>query len=397
MQRRPTTLSLAVGAVVGATLLAGCGYTSGVDSVDAGQVIGWLRTEGRRVVDANGHAVRLLGVDIAMGTGDGYPGAEARLRTGCAGWRTPSAQDLDLIRKMGFNSVRLGVSWADLEPRPPRTRDGKVLHTYNALYLRDLDSVVRGLTRSGIVVFLAMQQANWSPAFRDVRTMFGRPMCQGVGMPSWLYPDPSRITRSTAELAFFRNAQGALTGYSAAWRFLAARWAHNRSVVGADMLNEPFTVSSPGETGALLANLYRKVGRAIRSANRNLLLVFQDTRWQNGGGLTLPGPPPWPNAVYSFHLYTREWRPDGFAKTAALLARAAAWNVPLWIGEFDAFGYASPGPVDPRWRGDLTAMVRFCLEHDIGITLFAFLPNSVLNASGTAPKAGLLPLFRASS
>jgi endoglycosylceramidase len=386
--------ALVAGTLLASTIAVSCTQAGAAGGVGTSSIQGWLHTDGQRIVDARGRSIRFFGIQVSMGTGRGLPGADGQHRTGCPGWITPASSDLDRIKGMGFDSVRLGISWANLEPAPPVMRRGVIHHTYNARYLRDLDTVVRGLTARGIVVVLQMAQANWSPAFRNVRDMFGNTMCQGVGMPAWLYPDPGATSQSRAALDFFRNIDGVQDGYAAAWQALAARWSRNRGVVAADMFNEPFRPHGAPGIGALLDDMYDKVGRAIRAVDPHLLLVFQDTRWSTVRRPALPRPPDLPDVVYSFHLYDPTWNPDGQARTEAMAARARTWNVPLWIGEFDAFGYASPGPFDPTWRRDVRAMAAFCDRHGIGINLFGYLPNWVLNAAGTAPKPGLLEAFR---
>src|SRR4029078_13747054 len=83
------------------------------------------------------------------------------------------------FKRMGFNSVRLGISWANLEPEPPSS-DGK--HTWHADYLKAVDDAAEGFTSRGIDVILDMRANNLSPAFNNPKP----DRCQGSGPPVWL-------------------------------------------------------------------------------------------------------------------------------------------------------------------------------------------------------------------
>src|SRR5256885_8335247 len=70
-----------------AALLQACTSTPPPDPVvrlRAPRIHGPLTTQGTRIVDAKGRAVRFLGVDLGgMGKGDGLTGQEAKAQTGC--------------------------------------------------------------------------------------------------------------------------------------------------------------------------------------------------------------------------------------------------------------------------------------------------------------------------
>ena len=149
-------------------------------------------TGGGQILDRNGHPVRLNSINISsMGPGVGLPGPRGQAATGCWGWKAPDEQTFRNVRAWGFNAVRLSVSWANLEPQAPtRGPGGAVQHHYNAQYLSALDAAVKGFTGRGVAVILVIMQSQWSPAFHQNHTAFGV-SCQGVGMPTWLYPHAS--------------------------------------------------------------------------------------------------------------------------------------------------------------------------------------------------------------
>src|SRR5262249_49058885 len=79
-----------------------------------------LTTQGTRTVDANGQTVRFLGVDVGgMGKGDGQPGDQAQESTGCPGWQEPPPVAYRNVDAWGFNTARVSLSWANLQPDQP--------------------------------------------------------------------------------------------------------------------------------------------------------------------------------------------------------------------------------------------------------------------------------------
>jgi hypothetical protein len=98
--------------------------------------------------------------------------------------------------------------------------------------------------------------------------------------------------------------------------------------------------------------------------------------------------------VYSFHLYVDDWNPSGLERTQRYVARARAWDVPLWIGEFDAFGGAGDTVHDPNWPADLQAMMGFCRDRDVGWSLFAYADGKLLQPGTSVPRPGLLPILQ---
>lgn len=364
------------------------------------RIQGWLHTDGTRIVDSDGRTVRFRGVDVSgMGHGWGRVTPDAGMNH-CPSWTPPLASEAAHVARWGFNVVRLSFSWSNLEPRAPVGELATGRHRYNQAYVRALSRAVGEFTGRGVAVVLQMAQNNWSPAFR-VR---GRNHLKcGVGMPAWLYGIPyarvsamssSSFTIGAARRSFFLNANDVQRAYAAAWAFVAGRFAGNHLVVGADMMNEPFTLGAFPASDLRLDRLYRTVGTAILAANPHLLLAFQDSQYHGPGSLALDGPPALPNVVYTFHLYTPVWSPGGRAMTQTYLRRARAWNVPLWISEFDAFGYASPTGTRVRWAAHLAGMLRFCRLHGVGWTEFAYARRWMLDPATGRIRAGLVRVLR---
>jgi hypothetical protein len=365
-------------------------------TVDIARITSWLHTDGTRIVDESGQAVRFAGVDVSgMGHGWGSRTAGGG-RHGCASWKPPARAEFRNVRRWGFNVVRLSFSWANLQPsRPHGSARG-----FNMPYVRALERSVNGFTRRGVAVVLEMAQSHWSPAF-SVRG--AHHLKCGVGMPTWLYGARSPgafsdssggLTIAGAKRDFFANRGGVQRAYAAAWRYVAHRFASNRLVVGADMLNEPFTLDAFPSSQLRLGRLYTRVGRAIRDVNPNLLLIFQDSQFHGPGTLALRAPPRIPNAVYTFHLYRSTWHTDAKPMVQFYVRRAQHWDVPLWISEFDAFGYASPHGGPPDWAANLRTMMGFCRRHGVGWSEFSYSNRWMLQPGTNRAKPGLISILR---
>ncbi len=177
----------------------------------------------------------------------------------------------EILRTMaekGFNMIRLGMTWAGIEPD---------MTFYNEHYLQGVKDAVRLCEKYGIYVFLDFHQ--------DLFSAF----CYcGDGAPVWACVDPSYgrkpkliwaegyfLSRSVQKSfdAFWKNepvrGRGLRDRYCDMLRFTASYFKDCPNVVGYDVLNEPFP-GTPGKgiglrllkDAALTLGLSRNVDRA---------------------------------------------------------------------------------------------------------------------------------------
>jgi hypothetical protein len=324
-----------------------------------------------------------------MEVGAGLSAAAAG-RSPAKGWSVPTPATYANVARWGFNSVRLAVSWANLEPAAPTVVGGRLRHHFNAGYVAALDGIVRGFARRHVAVILDMHQNDWSPAFARGSTRW-----LGAGLPAWLYPGVS--SEDTARRWFFADHGRVQQRLAAAWRFLAGHFAHDRMVVGADLFNEPYALRD----GALPASklhldaLYRRLGTAVRAANPRMLLIFEDSQDLGHGGFGLSSAAPFRNEVYSFHDYRPTWS-SAWSVIRRYEARARRWNVPLWIGEFNGFGAGvNAQPVAAGWQSALRRMMRVTRRAGIGWSFWAYDgANSLVYLHSETPKQPLLSILR---
>ncbi|HUI01462.1 MAG TPA: cellulase family glycosylhydrolase [Nitrososphaerales archaeon] len=379
----------------------------------APEISGWVHTEPGSTIlyNANGTAVPMVGVDVDgldFGTGNPSTSPDACGR----GYSIPSGSFSD-VASWGFNSIRVPISWSNLEPTAPALlSNGTWMHHWNQAYLAELDSVVGAFGQAHVPLVLDFAQVDVSPAFQQAPEKVQGGECEGWGNPTWLYPgttSPSNTSELASAMCSFFNdrslvgssAPPPIEAMEAAETSLAARYASNPEVIGVDMFNEPWFNSTCGTTkaeGDLLTSFYTKMGQAIEAVNPHALVIFEEPP----PGLMsqspiMTRPPSVPDAMYSFHIYTGTWS-AGRPYMQAYLANAKAWGVPAWMGEFNDFEAGCTGPncqsmVDPNWQADSDSLLSYCAANGINWAFFSY--YSLGTTVGTpVPKADIIAQLR---
>jgi len=362
---------------------------------EAPRIVGWLHTKGMQLLDSRDDTVRLLGVHYHnMAPGTGAPSSQ--FKKNCFGWTAPDQTVVDDIASWGFNSVRMAISWANLEPSPPTAGpNGSLVHTYNQPYLAALDQAIELFKAKGIAVILSMQQNKWTPAF--IRSKKGvQGSCPGQGMPAWLYQGNGITNYQQAKASFFHDVGNQRAMLAEAWKVVAKRYADDSTVVGADMINEPYPTGGLTPQDLQLHALYQTLGSAIRSVNSHILLIFEDSSDQLDGQFGLTGPPHFDNVVYSFHLYRPNWDPIGKQVMEDYVTRARTWDVPVWIGEFNMFGGSNNGkPAHPGWEESTRAMLAYCKANGISWDEHGYTgQSSLIQMESGQPKTQLIQILQ---
>jgi endoglycosylceramidase len=174
-------------------------------------------------------------------------------------WNFSSA-DASLMARLGFNVVRLGMTWSGLEPGTAPANDPAICgagppadpHQFNRAvfnrYVANLTKTVDLLGRFHIYTVLDMHQDVYNQIF------------EGEGAPDWAVctngvesaDPPGRWSLEygtrAAGIAFshfwHNNVRGDLQGqYDQVWSDVAHAFKGNRWVLGYDPFNEPFSTS----------------------------------------------------------------------------------------------------------------------------------------------------------
>ena len=292
MRRGPTRCACLLLAVLAVALSASLPETA--PAAPLGQ-------EGRWLTDARDRVRILHGVNMVYKVPPYYPRA--------AGFDRADAR---FLRRHGFNTVRLGVIYRRVEPRPGWFDDG---------YLDQVARTERVLARERIFSLLDFHQDLYNERF------------QGEGFPNWavdtdgLPPQPQAgfpanyLLMPALNRAFDHfwandpapDGVGLQDHYARAWRKVARRFRASDRVLGYDLFNEPWPgsvypscanpVGCPRFDTGPLARMSRKSTRAIRKVDRRHI-VFAEPQviFNQGADSHLPDFGRGPTG-FSFHVY----------------------------------------------------------------------------------------------
>ncbi|MGD0321785.1 MAG: cellulase family glycosylhydrolase [Acidimicrobiales bacterium] len=283
-----------------------------------------------------------------------------------------SASDASLMARLGFNVVRLGMTWSGLEPGTAPANDpaicargaphdpGQFNQAVLDSYLAKLSETIDLLGRFHIYTLLDMHQDVYNEAF------------DGEGAPNWAVctdgarsvDPPGRWSRNYATTAadiayghFWANdVVGDLQGeYDRVWAAIATYFHTNPWVLGYDPFNEPFSrslVSSGDEqfdgqlecfyTGSAFigspshgapaitcpqADPTAGVIPQILAADATHLIFYEPDIFARHGSTNFVGPMNFPNLVFNVHVYCgyrsgKTGNPTNIAACASQEARA---------------------------------------------------------------------------
>ncbi|QZA08307.1 cellulase family glycosylhydrolase [Mycolicibacter heraklionensis] len=258
-----------------------------------------LGTTGTWITDNDGRVVLLHGVNEVN--------KEAPFTLSAAGF---SDDDAAFLAANGFNSVRVGVIWAGVEPQP-----GVIDYDY----LASIRETVQILANHGIYAILDMHQDLYSASLGAD----GAPEWAVLtgGLPNENYGFPWTYALNAAENhawdAFWSNAKapdgiGLQNHYAQMWEHVANYFKDDPSVVGYELMNEPWAGSSWLSTifgnsyfeAQQLTPFYNQVDAAIRAVDPATPVYFEPNTLS--GNLPIPthlGTVDDPNRVFAFHDY----------------------------------------------------------------------------------------------
>ena len=274
--------------------------------------------------------------------------------------------DLDQIAALGWNSIRLPLSWSLLEPTP-----GRIDRTH----LDRIAQVVGWAKRRGIRVILDMHQDAWSKYVFAPKGTVCPPqttaMNGGDGAPAWasVARTPACAPGGTRELEppvqeaaqYFwadlpaSDGVGMQEHYAAVFVALAKRFAKEPTVAGYEVMNEPQPgllplVMDGTELMAFQAKVVDTVVAAVPGMRQLFFVEPGGTRNVTAARTFFL---PWSayssykHVVYAPHVYTSVFTADssllqgmlGTLQTSdsdyqAAVGDAKALGLPLWVGEF---------------------------------------------------------------
>jgi endoglycosylceramidase len=289
-----------------------------------------LRAEGTYFRDEAGAIVMLRGLNVA---GDSKvppfrPVDDPRL--------------FDAFPDWGVNVARLLFTWEAFE-----AERGVYDETYFAYY----EGLIEALAARGVWVIVDVHQ--------DAFSRFTTDGC-GEGMPEWAVSSavPLKTPDNGKDCAswgikmilngdthrcwddFYADTAGVRTRYLALLDVLGQRLSRHDSVIGYDMLNEPW-----GDELKQIGPLYEDAARVLRAHDERAILFTSPQALTSAGQDTKLARPSYGNFAYAPHYYDgaviqlHTWL-GGTLKDPVerMVKQAAAWDVPLLLGEFGAPG-----------------------------------------------------------
>ena len=222
----------------------------------------FISIKGQHFLDPMGRELTLHGINVVNKNPEtGYLGHVSR-------------EDFIKFRQWGFNVVRLGIIWDGLEPEP-----GK----YNEEYLKGIDEIIQLAEEQNIYVYLDMHQDLYSKIFSD-------------GAPEWATLTDS-LPHQTGEIwsdsylmspavqrafdNFWLNKKasdgiGIKDHYLNLWKHIAERYKNNPTVIGYDIMNEPFMGSAVNQLMPLMAGTYANLqAKGAEITEEDVLEVLQ--------------------------------------------------------------------------------------------------------------------------
>jgi len=207
--------------------------------------IGFVQVEGQNFIDSDGRQILFSGINfISKNPQENYIPAQGK-------------ETFKQFKNWGFNCIRLGIIWDGLEPEP-----GK----YNEKYLKEIDKRIQWAAENDIYVFLDMHQdlygAKYSDGAPDWATLDeGKAHLEGA-----VWSDSYLISPAvqTAFDNFWKNIPasdgvGIQDHYANLWKHIANRYANNTTVIGYDIMNEPFMGSSAQQVLPIMLGAYAQV------------------------------------------------------------------------------------------------------------------------------------------
>jgi aryl-phospho-beta-D-glucosidase BglC (GH1 family) len=241
-----------------------------------------------------------------------------------------TGEDIHLLKKLGFNSVRIPFNYrlfVSADDPSKLEGDGYQL----------LDRVVKWCKQEGLYVILDMHAAPGGQTGDNIDDSFGYPFL------------------------FESNESQELT--VKIWQKIATQFQNEPAVLGYDLLNEPIaTHFDANYFNPKLEPLYRKIVSGIRTVDQNHIIFLGGAQWDNN--FKVFGPPFDNKLAYTFHKY---WFTVNQEAIQEYLDFRDKYNVPVWMGE--------SGENTDEWISSYRTLLE---KHDLG---WCFWPYKKVDAT----------------
>jgi endoglycosylceramidase len=336
-----------------------------------------LGTSGSFLTNSDGQVVTLHGLNEVYKIAPGDP-----LASGF------NDDDAAFLAENGFNAVRVGVIWSDLEPEPG---------VFDTTYLNSIESTVQTLGNHGIYSIIDFHQDAYSTAFGGEGAPDWAVQTDGVANPSLPFPYNEFFNPAEQQAweSFWSNADapngiGLENNYSQMLEYVANAFNGDPNVAGFELMNEP----SPGVSSFLstlfgnpffdsqqLTPFYDQGADAIRAVDPSTPIFFEPNVLSNAGVPTDLGHVDATNTVLSFHDYCEfDLGPLGCIPSVGGIVGnaenyAEAQGIPAFLTEFGATSD----------QAEILAPMQGADQHLIGWTEWAYSGQGDITTSASPP------------
>jgi GNAT superfamily N-acetyltransferase len=220
--------------------------------------------------------------------------------------------DIDFIKKVGFNTVRVPLDWRLFAGPGNDAEAGQLIAASDNERLEGegwalLDRLVQWCHAAGVRVIVDLHAAPGGQT--------GVNHDNGPGFPLTFYvPQYRRMT-------------------IALWQKIAAHYRDETAILGYDLLNEPISpYSDVAYLNPRLEPLYRDIVTAIRRVDPNHAVLLGGAQWNTN--FAVFDKPFDDNAIYTYHKFWINPSRDGLQEYLNFSNR---WHVPILIGETGEF------------------------------------------------------------
>lgn len=253
-------------------------------------------------------------------------------------------EDLREMATLGFNFLRLPISWSRLEPRPDR---------FDHSYLQEIARIVSWAEQEGLRVLIDFHQDRYNRNLRPGDEADGAPdwatLTDGQPCLESFFTSPC----SVAALDHFWNdtvvaGKGLQQHYLEALLAVSRRLRTDRRLLGIELMNEPTfgSVGPPVFERTQLWPFYRRLIAGLRADGEQRMIWFGPNILRDVTDFDVGIPERFsddPNLVYAPHIYTGIFNSGGAAEMLASFAAAeseariygAAWVDAEWGGGTD--------------------------------------------------------------
>jgi len=205
-------------------------------------------------------------------------------------------EDIDFIKSLGFNSVRVPFDY-----RLFVVKEDPVAWDSTGFTL--LDSLISWCSDAKLWVILDMHCAPGGQTGDNIDDSYGYP--------------------------FLLESEQSQQLTTMLWQKIAHRYKDEATVIGYDLLNEPIApYFDIDKLNPSLEPLYKRITVAIREVDQNHLIILGGAQWDTN--FKVFGIPFDSKLVYTFHRYWSDTTQSGIQQ---YLDFRDKFDVPLWLGE----------------------------------------------------------------